>query len=64
MARASNAKKFSLVYHELGRDDRRGRDWTVVTEDPLEDAALSDSGEAETLLADEPASDIFRSTGV
>ena len=62
MARASNPKKFSLVYQELGREARRLRDGAVLTEDLLDATTLSRSGEARTLLPVELDSDSLRST--
>jgi hypothetical protein len=43
MARVSNPKKFSLVYHELGNDARSGRGLIVAIEDLLETVALAGS---------------------
>jgi hypothetical protein len=62
MARASNPKKFSLVYQELGREARRFRGEAVLMEDLLDAMTLSRSGEARTLLPVELGSDNLRST--
>ena len=61
IARASNPKKFSLVYQELGREARRFRGEVVLTEDLLDATTLSRSGEAQTLLPVELGSDSLRS---
>ena len=45
MARVSKAKKFSLVYQELGRDARRSVDWSLLSDDLLDVVGLADSGE-------------------
>jgi len=45
MARVSKAKKFSLVYQELGRDARRSVAWSLLNDDLLDVAGLSDSGD-------------------
>src|SRR5579859_7557400 len=63
MARVSKAKKFSLVYQELGSDARRGRGGTLVG-DRLRDIGLVVFGKTEmiSLLAStiEPVSDKIR----
>ena len=61
MARASNPKKFSLVYQELGREARRFLAAVVFMEELLEVLALSISGEARKLLPEESVSDVLRS---
>ena len=45
MARVSKAKKFSLVYQELGREARRSIDWSLLNDDLLDVVGLSDSGD-------------------
>ena len=61
MARASNPKKFSLVYQELGSEARRFRGEALLREDLPDAVTLSMSGEARTLLPDELGSDSLRS---
>jgi hypothetical protein len=43
IARVSKAKKFSLVYQELGIDARSSVDWSLSTDELLESVALSDA---------------------
>ena len=60
MARASNAKKFSLVYQELGSETCRFRGWAVVIEELLETVPLPKCEELR-LAVDESLSDNLRS---
>ena len=60
IARASNAKKFSLVYQELGSETCKVRGWILLIEDLLEAVPLPKWGELR-LAVDESLSDNLRS---